>query len=657
MTSARVYRVSLITVVMMLLLALPVLAFAAGPEGEISVTPGIVSAVGEKVTLKVIVTNNDGDMEFPVSLTDSNDTVFTEFGNNGEALLKNGESVSCEIPYEVTQKDLSDGGIKLLIKYTKTVNGEPENYQKSLTAPIKLDGEITELSVNRTVSTELARQGDTVIVTYELKNNGTVPMTGIKIQETIAATPMTVKSLEPGQKQVVSFSAKMGSKDLTSSAEIRYKANGTDEICTVPQQVIPCGVPNLSIHLSCKEDNVNVGEEATIIVTFENKGNISYSDITVTEDKNGEMFTGLSVAANSTVSFEKAYVMNGPSEFNVTANLHDNTGKTSTLKASAPLTVNAYDPDKTILLSLSLSSDKAQAPIFPAELVFTLEITNNSNVTAKNITVYYGSKKITTVSTLEPGKSTTVQRSVTASAAGTFAFTATCQDELKNKLTFSSNEIKIKKGKQKDTATAAPTLIAYPASPVPYAQWEEQKLAQSELQPKDNTVETLKDQEKILTYASYALAALAGAALVLLIVTVIMRIKNHAHNKNVYDSMELNALRDCKQVSDHSDNGEDDKKGIPDEEVKKRVYHDDEPNVNMEDDSLTVGAAPAGDGTGAWQIKRENTAEKPLHSSDFKPAREADTASTPLNLKRNSTNPALRAKERHAVEHKNSEEE
>lgn len=670
MSSARLNRFVVMIALALLVLALPVFAMAAGLEGEISAVPAKVSAVDEEVTLTITVKNTGKDLEYPVKLIDSSNAVVTAFGTNGEALLKSGESATAEVRHKVTQKELSEGRIVYVMQYPQTNEyGEIQNFEKRLSAPVVLDGVITNLIVNRTITPEVARQGDTVIINYELINNGTSTIESIKLQESISNTPQNLKTLSAGQRQVLTFSAKMGSKDLTSSAEIRYKANGADQTTTVPQQVIPFAQPGFTLEAFCAEQNVNIGETATLTIRMKNEGNISYHNITISDEKQGVLFEGLSIGAYETKELEKDFVLQGPTEFVFVAKMDDNTGKTGNSVKAAPITVNAYDPDKVIQLSMNLSFSETVVSAFPATLEFTLEITNNSNVTAKNIAVKYGTSTITTIAQLAPGKSTTIKRAFTASTAGKFAFTAVCQDELKNSTTFSSNEIRLTKGNTASSATTAPALKSYPPSPVPFEQWKAEKAAKAGENANDNSQEALNQQEKIFYIAKIVTGALGGCAIALLLVTIIMRIKNAIHNKKVYDRFDIEEMRDCMQQTDREPVDPDQPPvAVPE---KTFVYHDDEPNVNLDDDSLTIGAAPAGDGMGAWQIKRapvENAeparadnaqTEKPVFTNPNKAEEPVSGELRPLKKAEEAPAVTLRPLKgsRHAVESKRSDEE
>ena len=385
----------LLALIMALLLAMGTTALAEGDPVDftIQVTPKALTEPGDvTVSLRVANTSSE-DMMYPVTLYDPAGNVVKGFGNQGSYTLSAGAFRTWEGTWRVTQAQLDAGEFAYLLKYSMDDNGEVVNFERKAVARIEAAGEKVTLAVSRTINPEVVRSGGQASVVYELYNSGNIELTDIRVKEHISKTAQTIKSLGANQRATLTFTSRMGNADLSSSATITYKAKGTTRTITqkVDEAVIPLAKPNLKISLSSPTAGVNIGDAATLVVTFTNSGNVSYRNVKVVDDKKGEILTNLSIPAGATVTEEKQFILKEPTTFKVTASLPDNTGETRTLSAGE-LTIGVYDPEKSMHLTLDLAADQTTVPAIPADVRFHLTVTNNSNVKAEKIVISHGGK-------------------------------------------------------------------------------------------------------------------------------------------------------------------------------------------------------------------------------------------------------------------------
>ena len=331
-------------------------------NAAIQVTPDSLMDPGE-VNVSLRVFNPTGeDMISPVTLFDPDGNVVASFGDGGSYVLESGDSRSWEGKWNVTQAQLDAGAVVYTLRYhEEDASGSLVETKKGIFAKITFTGERVSLSVNRTFSPEAVRSGSQATVKYELYNNGNVNLTDIRVQENISKTAKTVETLAAGERVAVEFTSRIGNADLVSNATITYKAAGSakTEKITVEDAIIPLAKPDLKIELSSPTAAVNVGEAATLIITFTNAGNVSYSNVTVKESKKGEILTNLSIPAGATVTETKDFILMEPTTFKVTATLPDNTGETHTVRAEE-LTIDVVDSEKYALLT---GTDQKQTEI------------------------------------------------------------------------------------------------------------------------------------------------------------------------------------------------------------------------------------------------------------------------------------------------------
>ncbi|MBR3740192.1 MAG: hypothetical protein IKN04_06970 [Clostridia bacterium] len=600
----------------------------------IQVTPDSLTGPGEvNVSLRV---SNPGstDMIAPVTLYDPEGSVVPSFGDGGSYILKSGDSRSWEGKWNVTQAQLDAGAVAYTLRYhVEDASGALVELNKKATARISFVGEKVNLNVNRTISPQVVRSGGQASVTYELYNNGNVELTDIRVQENISKSAKTVKSLPAGDRASVQFTSRIGNADLTSNATITYKAAGSakTEKITVEDAVIPLAKPDLKIELSSPTTGVNVGEAATLVITFTNAGNITYSNVTVTEAKRGEILTNLTIPAGATVTEQKDFILMEPTAFKVTATLPDNTGETKTM-TSKELNIGVFDPQKQLLLTLNLTSDQETVPSTPADVKFHLTVTNNSNIKAEKIAITHGNTAIYTIASLEPGGSMVLDRDVRISQAGQFRFTASLKDTMNNTVSFDSNTIRIALDRSTPAPTAAPAPTVAPPAFVTAA-------------PVDPIVE--QGRSALMT-AAMALGALFAAALVLFIVSTVIRLRKRSKSKSAYDHLDLAERRDYTEPADYEFDEEAEEETAEQAETDletaapvvlphERVLNQAEAERNGMPDSQDI---PNTDDEGGYRVSRSIIQEETDSAAVKEP--EAETASP-----EESVNAAAEGRRRH----------
>lgn len=599
--------------VVMLLVTLAAISVMALAEGDpidftIQVTPKALTEPGPvTVSLRAANTSSE-DMKDPVTLYDPAGKVVTSFGNQGSYTLSAGAFRTWEGKWNVTQAQLDAGEFAYTLKYMmEDASGELVEFSRQAVARVEAAGEKVTLSVIRTIKPEVVRSGGTATVIYELYNSGNVELTDIRVKENISRQPQTIKSLGANQRATLTFTAKMGNADLTSHATITYKAKGTTRTLTekVDHATIPLAKPNLKISLSSPTAGVNIGEAATLVVTFANSGNVSYSNVTVKDEKKGQIFTNLSIPAGATISEEKEFILKEPTTFKVTATLPDNTGETRSLGAGE-LVIGVFDPEKTVLLTLNLTSEQDSVPAIPADVRFHLTVTNNSNVKAEKIDIFHGATKITTIPSLEPGASVTLTRDVRISQAGKFRFTGSVKDALKNTVTFDSNAVQIVYAQPTVAPTQVPVVTVAPPTLVTAA-------------PADPM---LSQARSAVFTVGAVIGALFGVALLLFLVSSGVRLFKKVKSNAAYDHLELGERRDYTEPVDEEleeieARTEETFRAEEEEEISlRRPTKPAEPTPDPDD-------MPDWDGEGGYRVTR---VEKPAQEAPVDTAEKANDA-------------------------------
>ena len=532
-------RIALLLALLAAVLFFALPALAEDPFSfSLSVEPASLTAPGP-VTVSVRVVNNSGaDLTEPVSLQDPDGQVVAAFGDGGQALIKNGDYVAAQHTYNVTQAQLNDGKLTYTLSYNQVdESGEVVVQTLAKSAEIAYTGTNVDLTVNRTIDPEVVRSGKTVNVQYELYNAGNVEIKNIRVREnsSISGAGQTIASLAPGERKTLQFTATMGNNAMTSAGKVTYTAGEKTETVSLPEIPIPKANPGLELKeiLSADKTSVTSGETVTLTMTIKNNGNITYSNISVSDAGYGELFTNLSLGPGETLVKEKQFTLDKTTSFKYTVTLPDNTGTTNTV-TSNEIKVSVYDPSQVLVLTLVADADVDAISSAPADVAFTLKLTNNSSFEAKNIVLSHGATKFYTVEKLAPSESVSVTRNFSVSQAGKFRFTATAKDALGNSVSFDSNEITLPYAAPVITATMAPIPTVAPLVTVTVAPIE--------------VLEPVKLQtNQALRIAAMALGGLFGVTFLLFVVSTIVRAKKRSNSNKAYDHMELVEKRDYRE--------------------------------------------------------------------------------------------------------------
>lgn len=508
---------------------------------EMELSPNKLTGPGP-VNVTITISNSGSeDMKDPVVLYDPAAQIVSDFGTNGAVILKAGESKTWTGTYDVTQRMLENGSVMYYAMYTLyKESGEAVSQSKSIVQPISLLTAEAGIDVSRSISPTIATEGQNIVVAYEISNVGTVSLWDVTIQENkdIYKEKQTIPELKSGQTASVKFPVTMGKKDLTSGATITYKTeeNGKAQTYTVENQKITYGEASLSATLSSSSKGVVENGTITLTLALKNSGSVDYSDIRVTDETLGDVFTNQELKAGKSLTLEKEVTVPATQKYQFTVTATDATGTETSIVTDA-LTITAVDPSEALNLSVLVTPDRTEVFEQPGLVRFTIDITNDSAVEAKNVTVSHGDTKLYTFDSIAAGETRTLSRDTALSMAGKYRFTVTAQDPLENKLTFESNEMQI--------AFSVPTPA--PATPTPAPNPTPEPTFEAATIPpiSDRSVGTVP---KTIQMVLIPITVIAGLLLIGCCVLLIIATKRRADQKkaseNAVDQLERAKRRD-----------------------------------------------------------------------------------------------------------------
>ena len=564
----------------------------------------------KSIKVSITVTNvGDVDMPGPVTLYYPSGKKVGEFGSPTLAV---GASKNWSGDWSVTQKELDAGKITFKIKYSVysdevDENGENTlvNKTKNFSKKIQYTGADPEIEVERTIVPTTAQKGQEVTVIYDISNVGAVDVSGVTIKENsaISSKSGTIDTIPAGETGRYSFTAVMGTRDLTSAATISYKAGGKTFTTKVESATVKYGEVKLSATLSADKKGGAPGDTVKLTLKLKNSGNTDFTNITVTDAALGTVFSNETVKAGETVGLEKELTITETQDLQFTVKGDDGTGK-EVETATGRVSIIATDPTQQIVLNLEAAADRDRVYKLPGTVRFSFVLHNDSAVEVKNVTVNAVETPLYSVESIPAGGSVSFIRDTDVSMAGTYQFTASCKDVLGQTLNFTSNPIQIIYAEPTPVPTEAP-LVTPPApatEPMPTDQPEPDWLDQA---------------ESIAGIAKWILAGVGGLLLLLLLIGAVRRGRSRSESKKAMDHLEGATYRDYgakprRRRSEINNGGTEADKAAAAEnensahsselmaETLKRLYDDKSPEQAAGDVAETeTKAADAGEQTAA----------------------------------------------------------
>ena len=541
MMKRKVLILSLLLAVMMLICGAACAETADPIVTSMEITPSKLTGPG-KVSVTITISNSgDSDLKEPVWLYDPAAQIVADFGTDGAALLKAGESKTWTGTYDVNQRTLDNGSVVYFVKYTLfNDSGKAVEKSQPIRAKISLQTAETDIDVKRTISPTIAREGQEIVVRYDIMNTGTVDLLDVTIQEhkNIHNQKYTIPKLKPGQTAEIKYPVTMGKKDLTSTATITYKSatQSKKQTYTVEKQVIRFGEPELEAKLSSNVKGVAANGTVTLKLVLKNTGSVDYTDIRVTDAALGDVFTNQEVKAGKSLELTKEITVPETMNYQFTVTGTDATG-TETSIATEAITVTAVDPADALRLEVVATPDRTEVFEQPGRVRFTIAITNNSKVDAANVKVAHGDTALYTFAKIASGETRTMTRDTALSMPGKYRFTVTATDPLESTQTFESNEMQI--------AFSVPT--AAPATPTPVPDpTPEPTFAPATIPP--ITSDSIGAIPKLIQKILLPLLIIAGVLLLgsctLLVVASISRAKAKKASEAAVDQLERAKRRD-----------------------------------------------------------------------------------------------------------------
>ncbi len=378
------------------------------------------SSLGETISYTIAVENTGNVTLTGITVTDPMTGM-----NRTIASLTPGAKQEFTENYTVAQADLNHGSI---VNTATATGNDPENNPVTDGAEVTVNASLTPgLSLTKTASTAtFSSVGEEISYTIEVENTGNVIITGISVTDPLTGMDRTIASLAPGAKQEFTENYTVTQADLNQGSIVNTATatgndpennpvTGNDQVTVNASQT-----PGLNLTKSASATSFSsVGEEISYTIVVENTGNVTISNITVSDPLTGMNRTIASLAPGAEQTYTEVYTVtqadlnNGSIVNTATASGQD--PEATTVSDNDEVTVNASLVPGLILTK---SASAATFSSVGEEITYTIAVENTGNVTISNITV---SDPLTgmnrTIASLAPGAEQTFTEIYTVTQA------------------------------------------------------------------------------------------------------------------------------------------------------------------------------------------------------------------------------------------------
>jgi gliding motility-associated-like protein/uncharacterized repeat protein (TIGR01451 family) len=364
-----------------------------------------VSQAGEVITYSYRVINRGNLLLTGISVTDDK-LGEIEVGSSILLLLLSTEGTAT---YTVTQNDIDMGADIVNVATVTTSQGPTDNDRVVVSV-----NQSPSITIEKTANKgSVSRAGEIITYTYKVTNNGNTTLTGLSAEDNKLGTiSFANEILAPGAftEGTATYSvtqSDMNSGSVANTVTVTATApNNSTVSANATETVAANQISGLTVSKSATSSTYSsVGEEITYTIEVENTGNLTISDIDVSDPLTGLNTTINNLAPGEIQMYNVSYSitqadLNSGSVMN-TASASGTDPNNETLTASDSETVTAnQQPGLTVTKNASPSSYSAVGDV----ITYTIVVENTGNITISDITIDDPLTGLnSTINSLQPG--------------------------------------------------------------------------------------------------------------------------------------------------------------------------------------------------------------------------------------------------------------
>ena len=358
-------------------LALLMTLFVAGTAAALSVSvssnpPALTE--GGSVDVSLRIQNKSGERAQNITLV----TNTGEEQSLGE--VEAGEGIVATLSgYSVEDSQLDSS-----VLWTLQWSEGDEWYSEDFSVKIPKSAGEAKLRVRTNVAKKRVLKGDSVDITYTVENAGDVPVSDIRVTDTI--TDDTIArgiSLQPGETHKASYKAVID-EAKTSKARAKGVGPNGDEVTSYSgEEKIEIASAGLNIFLSQLE---KTADDTGIAVQVVNDGDVALEKITLTDDTGQVIAEDISLEPEQEEQFDFDVPSTEARNVIVTAQYSVKDEEETLTASSEPLELKALYTPEEIKLDAAVRVDQTELDV-PGKVAVEMTLTNNTPIELHNVVI------------------------------------------------------------------------------------------------------------------------------------------------------------------------------------------------------------------------------------------------------------------------------
>ena len=334
------------------------------------------------VMLSFVIENTSTVDALNVYLSSSDGLLSEPFGR-----IAAGETQNFNRQHSVSREELDEGEITYIISHDDPLDPAGKvNY--TIHTKIRRSDSMPQAEFTRQFSSRYAKIGDTITVTYRIRNTGNVPLNTLRVQDTLGDFTGRVERLEVGESRTLISRATI-TEEAVSSAVLDYKTDASDEIytCALTDAPIRIAHPGMETQFSAGysafSENI-----ADVVLLMINTGNVDYRDVRVIDDIYGGVIADSLIvpAGGNPVEVSHAYPVRGDAGFRWRISGETESGeKINFVTENAVL--SPVKSEEAALLTISANTDTPNIRR-SGDVDITVRIANEGGADAKDVLLY-----------------------------------------------------------------------------------------------------------------------------------------------------------------------------------------------------------------------------------------------------------------------------
>lgn len=365
---------------------------------------------------------------------------------NGQHLagdIAGGEVATAEFSYPVTDEDLNLGSITFSISCSDASGAALP--AQDVTVPVTRETERPEVEFTRQISSRYVHAGDDLTLVYQVKNTGNVPLTSLELNDPLGGYAQTLDKLAVGETQTFINRVQL-QESAASTPTLRFASGASGQNYTKSLSSASITLADEAIYalLSVDKTEVSYGDSVTLTLTLTNSGNVSFSDITLTDSVLGMLENEpLSLPSGaSPVVIARSCVIKSNTTFRVHVSGNTDAGTPFEVDTD-PVTVCVLQGETAADLTLT-AVPSARTLSEPGMVSFTLTLANNGQSDLSHVTLKELSRgEIRVFDVIPSGAPTVKEQLYDINENSVFQFVAEITDPDGNVRSVYSDEIAI----------------------------------------------------------------------------------------------------------------------------------------------------------------------------------------------------------------------